>query len=74
MLINVTRLGKVVNSMRLPIPGNANRDRRIELARQGNQYVLTVDDVVHGPFELPSGRMGFFVAGTDATFRDVTWR
>jgi hypothetical protein len=74
VLITVTRLGKVQSSMRLPIPGNAHRDRRIELAREGNQYVLTIDDVVHGPFELPSGRMGFFTAGTEATFRDVTWR
>jgi hypothetical protein len=73
-MITVTRLGKVQSSMRLPIPGDAARDRRIELSRQGNQYVLTIDEVVHGPFELPSGRMGFFVAGAEATFREVTWR
>ena len=74
VLIRVTRLGKVQSSMRLPIAGDAGKDRRIELAREGNQYVLKVDDVLHGPIELPSGRMGFFVSGSEATFRDVTWR
>lgn len=74
VLVHVLRLGKVTSTQRLPIPGDAQRERRIELERAGNQYVLTVDGTRHAEIELPSGRMGFFVAGTDVAFRDVAWR
>ena len=71
VLVHVLRLGKVTSTQRLPIPGDAQRERRIELERAGNQYVLTVDGTKHAELELPSGRMGFFVSGTDVAFRDV---
>jgi hypothetical protein len=74
VLVYVLRLGKVTSTQRLPIPGDAQRERRIELERAGSQYVLTVDGAKFAELELPSGRMGFFVSGTDVAFRDVTWR
>ncbi|MCY2960093.1 MAG: hypothetical protein NTY35_08000 [Planctomycetota bacterium] len=74
VLIRVTRLGKAVSQSRLPIPGDAHRERTIALERVGSQYTLTVDGTRFTELELPSGRMGFFVVGTDVAFRDVTWR
>ncbi len=73
VLVHVRRLGRVVTTMRLPIPGDAARERNIELERAGSQYTLIVDGTKH-ELELPSGRTGFYVAGTDVAFRDVTWR
>lgn len=74
VLIHVLRLGKIQSSMRLAIPGGAGRERRVELERVGNQYVLLVDGGKIAELELPSGRMGFFASGADVTFRDVSWR
>jgi hypothetical protein len=74
VLVHVLRLGKTQATMRLPIPGDARRERRVELDRAGSQYVLTVDGVKIAELELPSGRMGFFVSGVDVSFRDVSWR
>lgn len=74
VFVHVLRLGRVVSTRRLSIPGDAQRERRIEIERAGNQYVLTVDGVKFSELELPSGRAGFFVAGTDVSFREVSWR
>ncbi len=74
VFVHVLRLGKVVTTMRLPIPGDALRERTIELERAGNQYTLIVDGTRHEGLDLPSGRMGFYVVGVDVAFRDVTWR
>lgn len=74
VIVRVTRLGRAVATRRLPIPGDAGRERTVELSRAGSQYVLVVDGVRFAELELPSGRMGFFASGADVAFRDVTWR
>ncbi len=74
VIVRISHRGRPSSTFRLPIPGDAQRSRRIGLERVGNQYALTVDDTRFAELELPSGRMGFFVVGAEVAFREVSWR
>jgi hypothetical protein len=74
VVVDVLRLGRTESSQSFPLPGDAARERRIELVREGASCVLRVDDARFGPIELPSGRMGFFVSGARVAFQEPTWR
>ncbi len=73
--IEVWRLGAVGRTHRLKLPGEPARDRErdVEIRRQGNLYELTVDGTRFEDLELPSGRMGFFVSEASIEFRDPVW-
>lgn len=57
-----------------PLGGDCCKDRKVRYRREKSRTTIDVDGVEFGPYDFKSGRVGFFVSGGAATFRDVTWR
>lgn len=57
-----------------PLGGDCCKDRKVRLRREHNRTTIDVDGVEFGPYDFKSGRVGFYVSGGAATFRDVRWR
>lgn len=57
-----------------PLEGDCCKDRKVRFLREHNRTTVEVDGVEFGPYDFKSGRVGFYVSGGAATFRDVKWR